>query len=67
MLFRGFKSQLHCKIHMATFPAFIAGGRPQVPLFALFQTQAGTQVEPPTFQNPKSLAGFEPCGDGRGK
>jgi hypothetical protein len=31
------------------FPAFIGGGRPQVPLQALFQTRAGTWVEPPTF------------------
>jgi hypothetical protein len=34
------------------FPALIGGGRPQVPLRALFQARAGTWVEPPTFRKP---------------
>jgi hypothetical protein len=34
------------------FPACIGGGRPQVPLRALFQARAGTWVEPPTFRKP---------------
>jgi hypothetical protein len=28
---------------------FTGGGRPRVSLHALFQAQAGTRVEPPTF------------------
>jgi hypothetical protein len=32
----------HRRGHMATF----VGGRPQLPLHALFQAQTGTQVEP---------------------
>jgi hypothetical protein len=39
------------------FPSFIGGGRPQVPLRALFQARAGTWVEPPTFRKP---AGWPP-------
>jgi hypothetical protein len=34
------------------FSSFIGGGRPQVPLRALFQARAGTWVEPPTFRKP---------------
>jgi hypothetical protein len=34
------------------FPAYIGGGRPQVPLRALFQARADTWVEPPTFRKP---------------
>jgi hypothetical protein len=34
------------------FPAFIGGGRPQMPLRALFQARVGTWVEPPTFREP---------------
>jgi hypothetical protein len=34
------------------FYSFIGGGRPQVPLRALFQARAGTWVEPPTFRKP---------------
>jgi hypothetical protein len=33
-------------------PAFIGGGRPQVPLRALFQARGDTRVEPPTFRKP---------------
>jgi hypothetical protein len=35
-------------------PVFTGGGRPQVPLRALFRARAGTWVEPPTF---RKLAG----------
>jgi hypothetical protein len=34
------------------FQLLIGGGRPQVPLRALFQAQAGTWVEPLTFRKP---------------
>jgi hypothetical protein len=49
------------------FPAFIGGGRPQVPLRALFQTRAGTRVEPPTFRKPAGwlphMKDFDPSED----
>jgi hypothetical protein len=32
------------------FPAYIGGGRPQVPLRALFHSRGGNRVEPPTFR-----------------
>jgi hypothetical protein len=48
-------------------PAFIGGGRPQVPLRALFQARAGTRVEPPTFRKPAgwlpNMKDFDPSED----
>ena len=43
----GFTS--HWKGHMMTFPSVTGGGRPWVPLCALFQAAAGILVEPMTF------------------
>jgi hypothetical protein len=40
------------EIFRRLFSSFIGGGRPQVPLRALFQARAGTWVEPPTFRKP---------------
>jgi hypothetical protein len=49
------------------FFSFIGGGRPQVPLWALFQAQAGTWVEPPTFHKPAGwlphMKDFDPSED----
>jgi hypothetical protein len=43
------------------------GGRPQVPLRALFQARAGTWVEPPTFRKPAGwlphMKDFDPSED----
>ena len=36
----GIMTQRHCKGHMATFPASTGGGKPQVPLCAVFQAWA---------------------------
>ena len=52
----------------STCPFSTAGGKPQVPLCALFQARTGTWVEPLTFRNlpgqlphvQDSLAGFVP-------
>jgi hypothetical protein len=49
------------------FSSFIGGGRPQVPLRALFQARAGTWVEPPTFRKPAGwlphMKDFDPSED----
>jgi hypothetical protein len=46
----GFKShQQSIQLVIWQLSRFIGGGRPQVPFYALFQTQTGTRVEPSTF------------------
>jgi hypothetical protein len=49
------------------FRAYIGGGRPQVPLRALFQARVGTWVEPPTYRKPPEwlphMKDFEPSED----
>ena len=42
----GFMLHQHCKGYMAT-SSFTGGGKPQVPLRALFQARAGTRIDPP--------------------
>ena len=39
----------HSKGYTATLPAFIGGGRHEIPLCVLFQAQSGTRVEPKGF------------------
>jgi hypothetical protein len=55
------------EIFSSIFPAFIGGGRPQVPLRALFQARAATWVEPPTFRKPAGwlphMKDFDPSED----
>jgi hypothetical protein len=55
------------EIFSSIFSSFIGGGRPQVPLRALFQARAGTWVEPPTFRKPAGwlphMKDFDPSED----
>jgi hypothetical protein len=49
------------------FSSFIGGGRPKVPLRALFQARSGNWVEPPTFRKPAGwlphMKDFDPSED----